>query len=72
LYFQGLEQLYDFQKQNPDADIAPFLEKASQFFQEYIEKGLRAIDKERSRHAPSSLPSPQGKKSIFSKLKKNN
>jgi len=63
LCVKGLEQLYDFQKMNPDADIAPFLEKASQFFQEYIEKGLKSIDTDRSRHGStvaSSLNSPQG------------
>ncbi|XP_059481984.1 protein mini spindles isoform X2 [Neocloeon triangulifer] len=59
---EGLEQLYDFQKMNPDADIAPFLEKASQFFQEYIEKGLKTIETDRSRQgstAASSISSPQ-------------
>ncbi|CAB3384794.1 Hypothetical predicted protein [Cloeon dipterum] len=59
---EGLEQLYDFRRANPDADITPFLEKASQFFQEYIEKGLKGIELERSRQsstAASSLSSPQ-------------
>lgn len=61
---QGLEQLYEFQKVHPDADIGPFLEKSSQFFQDYIEKGLKSIEKDRVRHGSttaSSLSSPQGK-----------
>jgi hypothetical protein len=71
---QGLEQLYEFQKMNPDADIAPFLEKASQFFQEYIEKGLRTIERERTTSA-SALSAPKGMASLINKffrsIKKN-
>jgi hypothetical protein len=61
---QGLEQLYDFQKIHPDADIGPFLEKSSQFFQDYIDKGLKNIEVGRictSSTTASSLSSPQGK-----------
>lgn len=39
--------LYEFKQQCPDADINPFLEKSSQFFQDYIARGLKAIDAEK-------------------------
>ena len=43
--------LYDFKQQHPEADIDPFLRKSSQFFQDYIEKGLQSIDNDRRRAA---------------------
>nr|CAD7194945.1 unnamed protein product [Timema douglasi] len=46
---QGLALLYDFREQHPEADIEPFLRKSSQFFQQYIERGLQSIDAERRR-----------------------
>jgi cytoskeleton-associated protein 5 len=56
---QGLSLLYDFKQQHPEADIEPFLRKSSQFFQDYIEKGLKTIDMDRRRageHVPSAAP----------------
>ncbi|XP_021935865.1 protein mini spindles isoform X2 [Zootermopsis nevadensis] len=44
---EGLSLLYDFKQQHPEADIEPFLRKSSQFFQEYIQKGLHMIDMDR-------------------------
>lgn len=46
---EGLELLYDFREQHPEADIEPFLKKSSQFFQDYIEKNLRLIHAERKK-----------------------
>ncbi|XP_039295336.1 cytoskeleton-associated protein 5-A-like [Nilaparvata lugens] len=43
---EGLRMLYDFKQQHPDADIEPFLEKSTQFFQDYIQRGLQAIEME--------------------------
>lgn len=40
-------QLYDFKLQYPDADVQPFLVKSHQFFQDFIEQGLREIDQAR-------------------------
>jgi cytoskeleton-associated protein 5 len=40
---EGLTLLYDFMLQHPEADIDPFLKKSSQFFQDYIQNGLREI-----------------------------
>ncbi|GLV37157.1 mini spindles [Carabus blaptoides fortunei] len=48
---EGLTQLYDFKVQYPEADIEPYLERSSQFFQEYIEKGLKDIEASRKKTA---------------------
>lgn len=40
-------QLYDFKLQYPEADVQPFLDKSHQFFQNFIEQGLREIDQAR-------------------------
>jgi len=45
--FQGLNDLYDFRLKHPDADLEPFIRKSSQFFQTYIERGLKNIELER-------------------------
>ncbi|XP_053980065.1 protein mini spindles [Hylaeus volcanicus] len=44
---EGLMQLYDFKLQHPEADVQPFLVKSHQFFQDFIEQGLRDIDQAR-------------------------
>ncbi|XP_076233452.1 msps cytoskeleton-associated protein 5 isoform X2 [Calliopsis andreniformis] len=44
---EGLMQLYDFKQQYPEADVQPFLVKSHQFFQNFIEQGLRDIDQAR-------------------------
>ncbi|KAG7191094.1 hypothetical protein KM043_007130 [Ampulex compressa] len=44
---EGLVQLYEFKLQYPEADVQPFLVKSHQFFQDFIEQGLRDIDQAR-------------------------
>lgn len=44
---EGLIQLYEFKQKHPEADIEPFLRKSSQFFQNYIERGLKRVEMER-------------------------
>ncbi|GLG98562.1 Protein mini spindles [Gryllus bimaculatus] len=44
---EGLELLYDFKEQHPEADVEPFLKKSSQFFQDYIERNLKIIGEKR-------------------------
>ncbi|OWF42942.1 cytoskeleton-associated protein 5-like [Mizuhopecten yessoensis] len=51
---EGLNDLYDFKKKYPDADLEPFLKKSSQFFQMYIERGLNSIEQEREGKHPTS------------------
>uniref|UniRef100_UPI00398EDFBA cytoskeleton-associated protein 5 isoform X2 n=1 Tax=Pristiophorus japonicus TaxID=55135 RepID=UPI00398EDFBA len=43
---EGLAELYEYRKKYSDADIEPFLRKSSQFFQNYIERGLRLVENE--------------------------
>ncbi|KAL6084147.1 hypothetical protein STEG23_006958 [Scotinomys teguina] len=44
---EGLAELYEYKKKYSDADIEPFLKNSSQFFQSYVERGLRVIEMER-------------------------
>ncbi|XP_029636093.1 cytoskeleton-associated protein 5 isoform X2 [Octopus sinensis] len=46
---QGLNELYDFKEKNPDADLSPYLKKSSEFFQSYIDNGMKTIAHERRR-----------------------
>ncbi|XP_038619954.1 cytoskeleton-associated protein 5 isoform X1 [Tachyglossus aculeatus] len=58
---EGLAELYEYKKKYSDADIEPFLKNSSQFFQSYVERGLRLIEMEREgkgRIAPSTGISP--------------
>lgn len=41
---EGLNLLYDFMRQHPEADIEPFLKNSSEFFQGYIRNGLKEIE----------------------------
>ena len=42
----GLQELYRFKQQNPQADLEPFLAKSSPYFRNYIERGLKGIEDE--------------------------
>ncbi|KAM3919905.1 cytoskeleton-associated protein 5 isoform 1-T1 [Leptodactylus fuscus] len=44
---EGLAELYEYKKKYSDAEIEPFLKNTSQFFQSYVERGLRLIEMER-------------------------
>ncbi|XP_075694010.1 cytoskeleton-associated protein 5 isoform X2 [Rhinoderma darwinii] len=44
---EGLAELYEYKKNFSDADLEPFLKNSSQFFQSYVERGLRLIEMER-------------------------
>ncbi|KAM4722678.1 cytoskeleton-associated protein 5 isoform 2-T4 [Rhinophrynus dorsalis] len=58
---EGLAELYEYKKKYSDADIEPFLKNSSQFFQSYVERGLRLIEMEREgkgRIAPPTGISP--------------
>lgn len=55
---QGLAELYEYKKKYSDADIEPFLKNSSQFFQSYVERGLRLIEMERE--GKGRIPSSTG------------
>ncbi|XP_014225605.1 protein mini spindles isoform X1 [Trichogramma pretiosum] len=44
---EGIAQLYDFKLRHPEADVKPYLEKSHQYFQDYVEQGLKEIDRTR-------------------------
>uniref|UniRef100_A0A8C7SJI1 Cytoskeleton associated protein 5 n=1 Tax=Oncorhynchus mykiss TaxID=8022 RepID=A0A8C7SJI1_ONCMY len=55
---EGLTELYEYKQKYSDADLEPFLRNTSQFFQSYVERGLRVIESEREgkgRIQPSTL-----------------
>lgn len=39
--------MYEYKQKYSDADLEPFLKNTSQFFQSYVERGLRMIESER-------------------------
>ncbi|XP_077995152.1 cytoskeleton-associated protein 5-like isoform X5 [Glandiceps talaboti] len=51
---EGLQELYDFKKKYPDTDVEPYLKQSSEFFQSYIERGLKCIERERDGKAATS------------------
>uniref|UniRef100_T1JI26 TOG domain-containing protein n=1 Tax=Strigamia maritima TaxID=126957 RepID=T1JI26_STRMM len=55
---EGLADLYDFKRNHPEADIEPFLRKSSQFFQNYIERGLKGIENIRESQSSSATSTP--------------
>ncbi|XP_052508216.1 cytoskeleton-associated protein 5 isoform X1 [Budorcas taxicolor] len=55
---EGLAELYEYKKKYSDADIEPFLKNSSQFFQSYVERGLRVIEMERE--GKGRLPTSAG------------
>ncbi|XP_055505102.1 cytoskeleton-associated protein 5 isoform X2 [Leucoraja erinacea] len=57
---EGLAELYEYRKKYSDADIEPFLRKSSQFFQNYIERGLRLVENEREGKGRISSSSSSG------------
>ena len=46
----GLQELYNFKQENPHVDMEPFLAQSSQYFRDYIERGLRKIEEEVNVH----------------------
>ncbi|XP_034734168.1 cytoskeleton-associated protein 5 isoform X2 [Etheostoma cragini] len=44
---EGLTELYEYKQKYSDADLKPYLKNTSQFFQSYVERGLRMIESER-------------------------
>lgn len=67
---EGLTELYEYKQKYSDADIEPFLRNTSQFFQSYVERGLRMIESEREGKGriPSStvIPPPSTEPSSVS------
>ncbi|KAK9509392.1 hypothetical protein O3M35_006719 [Rhynocoris fuscipes] len=43
---EGMKKLYAFQKSHPEADITPYLSKSTPVFQQYVERGLAALEQQ--------------------------
>jgi len=58
---QGLQELFGFKQKNPHVDLEPFLAQSSQYFRDYIERGLKKIEEEGRGGvpAPSGIPAPR-------------
>lgn len=52
---EGLQQLYEFKLQYPEVNIQPFLNKSHQFFQDYIEEGLKNIELSRNKQPTNKI-----------------
>ena len=50
-----MAQLYEFKQHYPDADIEPFLSRSSDFFKNYIERGLKFIEEKKRKEQMQSL-----------------
>ncbi|XP_048856026.1 cytoskeleton-associated protein 5-like isoform X1 [Brienomyrus brachyistius] len=55
---EGLTELYEYKQRYSDADLEPFLRNTSQFFQSYVERGLRIIESEREGKSRSQTSNP--------------
>ncbi|XP_065070567.1 cytoskeleton-associated protein 5-like isoform X2 [Rhopilema esculentum] len=44
---EGLKELYEFKEKYPEEDVEPYYAKTSQFFRNYIERGLKSIETKR-------------------------
>lgn len=59
MFSQGLAQLYEFKQRYPDADIEPFLSRSSDFFKNYIERGLKYIEEKKRKESAQGFMTPE-------------
>ncbi|KAG6931921.1 cytoskeleton associated protein 5 [Chelydra serpentina] len=57
---EGLEELYEYKKKCPDADLEPFLENVSLLFRSYVKHGLAVMgmEQEGKQHLPPGTGVP--------------
>uniref|UniRef100_A0A3Q3ETC6 Cytoskeleton associated protein 5 n=1 Tax=Labrus bergylta TaxID=56723 RepID=A0A3Q3ETC6_9LABR len=67
---EGLTELYEYKQKYSDADLEPFLKNTSQFFQSYVERGLRMIESEREGKA--RIQTSKGRECVLTVLSSNN
>ncbi|XP_033006803.1 cytoskeleton-associated protein 5-like [Lacerta agilis] len=56
----GLEELYEYKGENPQADLEPFLRNSSLLFRSYVKHGLAVIGTDRQSKQKSSSPGESG------------
>ncbi|KAM4572719.1 cytoskeleton-associated protein 5 isoform 3-T3 [Odontesthes bonariensis] len=69
---EGLTELYEYKQKYSDADLEPFLKNTSQFFQSYVERGLRIIESEREGKARIQTSAGNPEHGVDSSLSSNN
>ncbi|KAG8012323.1 Cytoskeleton-associated protein 5, partial [Nibea albiflora] len=69
---EGLTELYEYKQKYSDADLEPFLKNTSQFFQSYVERGLRMIESEREGKARIQTSAVIPQHGMDSSLSSNN
>ncbi|XP_041794840.1 cytoskeleton-associated protein 5 isoform X1 [Chelmon rostratus] len=69
---EGLTELYEYKQKYSDADLEPFLKNTSQFFQSYVERGLRLIESEREGKARIQTSAVIPQHGVESSLSSNN
>ncbi|XP_017297361.1 cytoskeleton-associated protein 5 isoform X2 [Kryptolebias marmoratus] len=69
---EGLMELYEYKQKYSDADLEPFLKNTSQFFQSYVERGLRMIESEREGKTRIQSSSVIPQHGVDSSLSSNN
>ncbi|XP_051239081.1 cytoskeleton-associated protein 5 isoform X2 [Dicentrarchus labrax] len=69
---EGLTELYEYKQKYTDADLEPFLKNTSQFFQSYVERGLRMIESEREGKARIQTSAVIPQHGVDSSLSSNN
>ncbi|XP_056243046.1 cytoskeleton-associated protein 5 isoform X2 [Seriola aureovittata] len=69
---KGLTELYEYKQKYSDADLEPFLKNTSQFFQSYVERGLRMIESEREGKARIQTSAVIPQHGVDSSLSSNN
>nr|XP_046250377.1 cytoskeleton-associated protein 5 isoform X2 [Scatophagus argus] len=69
---KGLTELYEYKQKYSDADLEPFLKNTSQFFQSYVERGLRVIESEREGKARIQTSAVIPQHGVDSGLSSNN
>ncbi|XP_030282809.1 cytoskeleton-associated protein 5 isoform X2 [Sparus aurata] len=69
---EGLTELYEYKQKYSDADLEPFLKNTSQFFQSYVERGLRVIESEREGKARIQTSAVIPQHGVDSSLSSNN
>ncbi|CAK6966388.1 cytoskeleton-associated protein 5 isoform X3 [Scomber scombrus] len=69
---KGLTELYEYKQKYSDVDLEPFLKNTSQFFQSYVERGLRMIESDREGKARIQTSTVIPQHSADSNLSSNN
>ncbi|XP_058500343.1 cytoskeleton-associated protein 5 isoform X2 [Solea solea] len=65
---EGLTELYEFKQKYPDVDLDLFLQHTTQFFQSYVERGLRVIESEKESKAPVQISAVNQQHSMDSNM----